>query len=169
MVRIISGEDQLRNLFSGQLENTFYVEAGVADPPLVDYLTSLLLRFTRSETIFRFRDPEGRRLEQVTGLLLEAENSADRPQREIHRHIGDFTLFWIGVYPEALKQLRHPEKTDSLLDYREQGKRSYYIASTFEQEPYCQEAPILRRLSELYDICTEGLIRVRREWEVAAF
>ena len=61
MVRIISGEEQLRNLFAGLLENTFYSDVGLADPGLIDYLTQLLLRFTRNETIFRFRDPEGRR------------------------------------------------------------------------------------------------------------
>ena len=166
MVRIVSGDDQLRNLFAGLLENTFYTEQGLADPHLVDYLTQLLLRFTRSDVIFRFRDPHGQRLEEVAGMLLEAEHSADRPRREIHRHIGDFTLFWTGLYPEALKTLKGPDRKDCLLDYREQGKRSYLIASTYEQEPYQAEAPILRRLSELFDLCTEGLIRVRQEWDL---
>ncbi len=166
MVRIISGEEQLRNLFAGLLENTFYAEVGVADPEVVEYLTQLLLRFIRHEAIFKVRDLEGRRLEEVARMLLEAEQSADRPRREIHRHIGDYTLFWTGVYPEALKTLRAADRQDYLLDYREQGKRSYYIASTYEQEPYREEAPVLRRLSHLYDLCTAGLLRVRQEWEV---
>ena len=165
MVRIISGDEQLQNLFAGLLENTFYTELGLADPGVIDYLTRLLLRFTRSEAIFKLRDPEGKRLEEVAGMLMEAEQSADRPRREIHRHIGDFTLFWTGVYPEGLKSLRGFDRRDSLLDYREQGKRSYYIASTYEQEPYRDEAPVLRRLSDLYDLCIDALSKVRREWE----
>lgn len=167
MVRIISGEEQLRNLFAGLLENTFYSDVGLADPGLIDYLTQLLLRFTRNETIFRFRDPEGRRLEEVAGMLLEAEQSPDRPRREIHRHIGDFTLFWTGIYPEGLKQLKAADRKDCLLDYREQGIRSYYIASTYEQEPYQEEAPVLRRLSEVYDLCTDALLTVRRQWDLS--
>ncbi|MCG6154376.1 hypothetical protein [Rubinisphaera margarita] len=166
MVRILSGEDQLRNLFAGLLENTLHAEMGVPDPGLVDYLTTLLLRFVRHESIFKIRDLRGHRLEEVAGMLAEAEQCADRPRREIHRHIGDFTLFWTGLYPEGLKVLKSWDRKDSLIDYREQGKRSYYIASTFEQEPYEEEAPILRRLSELYDVCTEGLQTVRREWEL---
>ena len=166
MVRIISGEEQLKNLFAGLLENTFYSEVGLADPPVIDYLTGLLLRFTRSETIFKLRDLQGKRLDEVVGMICEAEQSADRPRREIHRHIGDFTLFWTGVYPEALKYLRNPERQDSLIDYREQGKRSYYIASTYEQEPYELEAPILRRLSDIYDVCTDALFKVRRQWDI---
>lgn len=166
MVRILSGDDQLKNLFAGLIENTFYTEIGVAEPHIVDYLTQLLLRFVRNDSIFKFRDPTGKRLEEIAGMLIEAENCRDRPKREIHRHIGDFTLFWSGVYPEALKIFKGFDRRDHLLDYREQGKRSYYIASTFEQDPYENEAPILRRLSELYDVCTKGLYSVRKEWEL---
>jgi len=166
MVRIISGEQQLKNFFAGLLENTFYAEMGVADPLLVDYLTNLLLRFLHSETIFKLRDLEGHRLEEVAGMLLEAEQSLPRPRREIHRHIGDFTLFWSGVYPEALKHLKSLDRKDFLINYREQGKRSYYIASTYEQEPYEEEAPTLRKISDLFDLCTKGLHSVRQEWEL---
>jgi hypothetical protein len=54
---------------------------------------------------------------------------------------------------------------DIFIDYCEQGKRSYYIASTFEGEPYRDEAPILRRLSEEFELCAYGLNQVRHEWE----
>lgn len=165
MVRIISGEEQLKNLFAGLLENTFYSELGVADPHLVDYLTNLLLRFIRNEAIFKVRNLQGDRLEEVAGMLIEAEQSLDRPRREIHRHIGDFTLFWSGVYPESLKYLKSIDRRDFLINYREQGKRSYYIASTYEQDPYEEEAPVLRKISDLYDLCTHGLQHVRKEWE----
>jgi len=168
MVRIVSGEEHLRNLFAGILENTFHSEIGVADPGLTDYLTRLLLRFVRHENIFRIRDLRGERLEEIGKMLAEAENAENRPKREIHRHIGDFTLFWTGLYPEALRVLRGFDRQDHLIDYREQGKRSYYIASTFSQEPYEEEAPILRQLSELFDLCIDGLTMVRNEWELAA-
>ena len=62
-----------------------------------------------------------------------------RTAREVHRHIGDFTLFWTGLYPEMLKRLRSAFLRDSFIDYCEQGKR-LYIASTFEDDPYREEA-----------------------------
>ncbi|QDU38813.1 hypothetical protein Mal4_31430 [Maioricimonas rarisocia] len=165
MTRVVSGADQLKRLFAAMTEHTFQVELGVADPPLVDYLAELLVRFVRMESIFSPRDIEGRRLEEVADMLLEAEQRQANPRREIHRHIGDFTLFWTGVYPEALKRLKHWERKDSAIDYREQGKRSYYIASTFDEEPYRQEAHVLRRLSDHFELCSAGLRHVRREWE----
>lgn len=165
MVAVVGKPEALRDLFAAITEQTFQVDLGIADTRLTDYLTDLLLRFIRFDNIFRFRSTIGRRLEDVAEMMLEAEQRQGKPRREIYRHIGDFTLFWTGVYPEALSRLQAPDSRDHLLDYLEQGKRSYYIASTFEEEPYHEEAPILRRLSQEFELCSVGLRQVRKEWE----
>ncbi|MCH8025227.1 MAG: hypothetical protein IH866_00405 [Chloroflexi bacterium] len=165
MGSILTGRDELRRMFASLVEHTFHVELGVVDPRLIDYLADMLVRFIRYDSLFRIRDTEGLRLEEVAEMILEAEQRQARPQREIYRHIGDFTLFWAGVYPEALRRLRSPTRKDHLIDYCQQGKRSYYIASTFDDEPYRSEAPVLRRLSRDFELCSYGLSRIRREWE----
>jgi hypothetical protein len=168
MAPVVSSADQLKRLFAAVTEQTFQVEFGVADPPLIDYLSDMLVRFVRLDAIFKVRDVVGRRLEEVADMLIEAEEREANPKREIHRHIGDSTLFWTGVYPEALRRLRGFDRKDALLDYQQQGKRSYYIASTFREEPYESEAPVLRRLSNEFELCSEALMQVRREWEALA-
>lgn len=165
MVAFIEGEDSLRRMFCAYIEQTFQVELGIADPPLTDYLTDMLLRFVHSDVIYRVRNIRGRRLEQVAGMLQEAQERQAQPQREVYRHIGDFTLFWSGLYPEALPRMQSALSPDSLLDYREQGKRSYYLASMYQADPYREEAHVLRRLSEEFDLCSVGLRQVRKEWE----
>jgi hypothetical protein len=157
----------LRRLFSGFTEHTFLAELGIGDPPVVDYLSELLSRFLRMDELYRLRGDGGRRLEEVAEMLLEAEGlpPGGRMRREFFRHIGDFTLFWTGVYPEALDRMRSKFTKDYFIDYCEQGKRSYYIASTFEDEPYEEEAPVLRRLSSNFELFSYGLRQVRREWE----
>jgi hypothetical protein len=165
MKPVLADGDSLRSLFTALVEQTFQVQLGLVDPRITDYLADLLVRFVRSDAIFRIRDVTGRRLEEVAEMLIEAEQRAAKPQREIHRHIGDFTLFWAGVYPESLGKLRSPDRKDHLLDYCEQGKRSYFIASTYAEEPFESEAPVLRRLSDQFELCSFGLNRVRREWE----
>jgi hypothetical protein len=160
-------EHPLRRLFAGLTEQTFNAALGVADPPLTDYLSSLLSRFVHIDAVFRLKNTQGKALEEVAEMMIEAEAMPQegRTAREVYRHIGDFTLFWTGVYPEALRRLRHALSKDRLLDYTAQGKRSYYLASTFEQEPYREEAPVLRRLSSEFELCAYGLNQVRREWE----
>ena len=160
-------EHPLRRLFAGLTEQTFLITLGMGDPRLIDYLSGLLSRFIHVDAIYRLRNVRGRRLEEVADMMLEAEAlpPEGRTRREVHRHIGDFTLFWTGVYPEALARLRSVLFKDHFIDYCEQGKRSYYIASTFEDEPYREEAPVLRRLSAEVELCAYGLNQVRQEWE----
>ncbi|HEV3203077.1 MAG TPA: hypothetical protein VGY77_01780 [Gemmataceae bacterium] len=157
----------LRRMFAGITEHTFIRTLGIGDPLLVDYLSELLSRFIHTDIIDRLRSTSGRRLEEVADMILAAEEMPPegRTRREIHRHIGDFTLFWTGVYPEMVNRLRSVLSRDHFIDYCQQGKRSYYIASTFENDPYREEAPVLRRLSEDFEICAYGLTQVRQEWE----
>jgi hypothetical protein len=148
-------------------EQTFHATIGMADPSLIDYLSGLLTRFIHIDELYRLRGNGGRKLEEVAEMMTEAETmpAGGKTRREIHRHIGDYTLFWTGLYPEALQRLRSKHCKDYFIDYCEQGKRSYYIASTFMEEPYQEEAPVLRQLSSHFELCAYGLREVRREWE----
>jgi hypothetical protein len=168
MKPVVADGDSLRRLFAATTEHTFEVDLGVADPPLIEYLVDLMIRFIRMDSIFKVRNTVGRCLEDVAEMLIEAEQRQANPRREMYRHIGDFTLFWSGVYPEVLSSMQAPDRRDHLVDYFQQGKRSYYLASTFDQKPYDQEAPILRRLSDEFELCTYGLNRVRALWQQEA-
>src|SRR5262245_58792020 len=104
----------LRRLFAGLTEYTFMRALGMGDPRLVDYLSDLLARFIHFDAVYRMRNPQGRRLEEVADMLCEAQAlpPEGRTRREVYRHIGDFTLFWTGVYPEALQLQRAPARKD---------------------------------------------------------
>ncbi len=159
-------EHPLRRLFAGLTEQTFINTFGLADPQLTDYLSNMLSRFIHVDALHRLHSVKGKRLEEVAEMMIEAEELPEgRTRREVHRHIGDFALFWTGVFPEALRRLRSVLSKDHFIDYCEQGKRSYYIASTFDDDPYREEAPVLRRLSKEFELCAYGLTQVRREWE----
>lgn len=163
MIPLVTGEDALRRMFAALTEHTFQVDLGVADPALTDYLVEMLVRFTRGDAVYKYRDNEGRRLSEVADLLEEAEQREPKPRREILRHIGDYTLFWSGVYPEALSRLRSSARKDHLIDYERTGKHSYFMASAFDDEPFEEEAPVLRRLSQDFEMCRFGLNQVRKE------
>ena len=162
--RVIPQSHPLHRLFRGLTESTFMSELGIGDPSLVGYVADLLASFVPSEGVWQIRDKQGRRLMQVTQMVAEAESTGDIERRsECHRHVGDYTLFWTGVYPEALAKLQDSGSPDSLIRYQEQGKRSYYLASTLSTSD--NRGSILRRLSAEFELCAFGLSRVRREWE----
>ena len=155
----------VERFFHGLAESIFHSKLGVADIQLVDYISDLMLRFTRTESMYRVRTAGGRPAANVYDMLVEAEKRIGLARREVHRHIGDFTLFWIGMYPESVRRMKSPANIDSFLDYCDQGKRAYRIASNIEggeDRPPCQ---VLSRLSDQFEMCAYGLREVRREWE----
>jgi hypothetical protein len=163
-VREIPESHPLHRLFRGLTEYAFMNELGIGDPRLVGYVAEMLASFVPSQAVWKIRDDRGRPLSEVTTMLMQAESASDaRRRRECHRHVGDYTLFWTGVYPEALSKLQGGDSADALVSYQQQGKRSYYVASKLSTAS--DEGSVLRRLSDQFELFAYGLSRVRREWE----
>lgn len=165
----ISANHPLRQLFQRLVSQIFAGPLGLRDAHLLQYVADLLTDFAHIDHIYRLRNMKGKRLEEVAEMLVEGSlllnASSFRREREVHKHIGDFTLFWTGVYPEALRFFRAPTRKDHFIDYVQQGKKSYYIASTFQDPVYRGEWRVLLRLSEEFEVCSFGLGLVRQEWE----
>ena len=153
----------IERYFAGLAENTFQSRLGVVDPPLIDYVTGLMLRFVRLDTVHRVRSLTGEPIIQLGELVNEATQRLGDSKRAIHQHIGDFALFWVGLFPEAVK--KHTGE-GAYHQYCQHGKRSYHIASEIETTD--SDAPsgeILQRLSDRFELCAYGIREVRREWE----
>ncbi|GDY10866.1 hypothetical protein LBMAG52_43540 [Planctomycetia bacterium] len=76
------------------------------------------------------------------------------------------TAFFNSPRPQHLTitQLQAPDCRDFLVNYCQQGKRPYLIAASYAEDDESREqAPILRHLSEEFELCSEGLKRIRRE------
>ena len=159
-------EHPLRRMFAGLAEHAFFSQLGVADPPLIDYLSSLLPRFIHHDEVYRLRGDSGRPLTELAEMVVEAEKlpAGGRVRREYYRHIGDFALFWTGLFPEALDRLRSRVCKDALVSYTAQGKRGYLITSRMEEaQHHDAEAELFYRLSEQFEVCAVGLRKVREE------
>ena len=166
MVQSDQPSTSLQHFFSGIAEQTFQVQLGVADPIMVDYLSDLLMRFLRTESLQRMRSPRGRPLLDLTDLLSEASQRIGVARRQIHQHIGDLTLFWTGLFPESLRDKGEDKPTDRFIEYCHQGKRAYLVASSIEIDDDVEvSSEVLERLGQQFDLCAYGLREVRREWE----
>lgn len=155
----------LRRFFAGTSEYVFHSRLGVADTELVDYISDLLVRFAKSDSINRIRQLNGRPATEVVSMMAEAQQRVGQAKREVHRHIGDFTLFWSGMYPEALRENGAADRQDHFLSYCRFGKRAYGIASEIESDPVDPPCALLKRLSDQFEMCTYALREIRREWE----
>ncbi len=152
---------ELRRFFDRAIRASF-ADLAHRDDPAVPYLADLLTRFARTENLF----PRGStvpRLETVADMLLEIQGLWDeqaptfRPEREVsvRRHIGDFTLFMTGIFPERV------ERAASTDYYIVEGKRAYRFVSEHARARDDGEAPY-RRLAERFESYARMLDYARR-------
>jgi hypothetical protein len=132
------------------------------------YVANLLLDFVHVDHLLRIRNAKGKRLEEVGELLIESNPALEAHsfarEREVRKHIGDYTLFLTGMFPEYVARLpRRGLRLDSMIDYVKAGRESYRIVAAFDQFEYRDVAPLFRRLSEQFEYCVYGLNRVKSD------
>src|SRR5581483_565234 len=155
----------LRRLFANLVIRDLPVDSEIAA-----YVADLLIDFVHVDRLYRIRNARGKRLEEVGEMLVEsnpllAAQSFER-EREVRKHIGDYTLFLTGMFPEYVAALPHRGlRLDSMIDYVKAGKESYRIVGAFDQFEYRRMAPLFRRLAENFEYCVYGLNRVKGELE----
>ncbi len=134
-----------------------------------DYVAHMLANFLHSDDIFAIRDAAGRRVESIGEMLAEGDvllnaNSFSR-ERQVHKHVGDFLLFWSGLFPESLDQIKGLDSSNPLVDAVTLGRTSYDIVSTFNYKPYDAEAPTFRRLSDEFEMLRLSLSVLRKDFK----
>ena len=157
--------ESIQGFFQQSLRGSLHEEV----PEVEQYLVNLLTRFLHQDQLFAIRDAEGRRVTSVAEMLeygdvrLRAESF--KAERDVHRHVGDFLLFWSGLFPEFLPKLAAPGTKDMLLNCAAQGQMSYGIAGSFDHDPFKDEARIFRRLSDRFVVYQRSLSLVRASFE----
>ncbi len=163
----------LRKLFGGLVESALCVEVGLCDPELTEYLVGLLIEFIHVDSLYRFTDNEGRALQSVASMAeaVEGEDVHGRPmnRRDMHRYIGDYALFWAGVFPEQIGRQETGINPDGYVVYVDRGKESYGIASHLFDDNSDPPRSVLKLLSREFEVCAHGLGLVRRGWEQQKF
>jgi hypothetical protein len=161
----------LRQLFVELVGRHYAEEIGIRDPQLISYVAHLLTEFCDADQLFKIRNVANRPLDDVGEMLLESDPvygpapSFDR-ERQVRKHIGDFTLFFAGMFPESVNQHRlRRQRLESMVEWMKAGKESYYIVSKFEHFEYAKVAPLFANLSRNFEECVYGLNRVKNELE----
>lgn len=166
----IPARHPLRQLFGALTEKSFTEHLGWPDLNVTSYVSNLLVDFTRTDHLFKIKNRQGQPVESVMDLLFESEvlleaQSLDR-ERHVHQHIGDFTLFMAGLFPEYLRRLKTAGLVyhkDFLVDYVKTGKRSYGIVAQMVDNPSQDERPLFAKLSDNFELCVTGLGFVRSD------
>jgi len=166
----IRPDHPLNRLFTDLTSRHLINAAGIDDPETARYIAGVLTDFTHVDSLYRIRNAKGKRLEEVGEMMIESNPLLDGRsflrEREVRKHIGDYTLFMSGLFPEYVHRLpSRGLKMDAFIDYMQAGKESYRIVASFDQFEFRDIAPLFRRLAERFELCVFGLNLVKNELE----
>lgn len=163
---MIPEEHPLRKLFHELVTDT-YGQIGIFDRELSSYVSAMLTNFCSSDRLYPVLDANGRPLKEVGEMLVASDPvhgtaASFDTEREVRKHIGDYTLFLAGMYPESMHLWRSRQR-ESFVEMVRAGKESYYIVSKFDLFEYANEAALFARLYRYFERCIFGLTLVREE------
>lgn len=165
--RPISQDHPLRRLFRELVARRFD-EVGWRDEGSPGYVGDRLTDFVHVDNLYRVRDARGRPLHTVAEMLVESNplfgSTGFAREREVRRHVGDFTLFFTGLFPELLESLgvlRRRMGPDLFVDYVQAGKESYRMVAEFDRFHGGGRATVFSGLSEGFELAVHALNRVR--------
>ena len=151
--RDIPNDHPIRQLFL-QLTERGMGQLHLHDRDTIQYITNLLTEFVNFENMYRIKDETGHRVEYLFDMLRQASSEmSPSSRRDCYKHLGDLTLFNLGLFPE---RLTYGRSTVSPEYYAQAGRRSYTIVA--EIESYARgSTTVYRKLSEQFEQCVVGL------------
>jgi len=166
---VIPESHPLRQLFLDLVSRHYAEELGFHDTEVSAYVANVLAEFCEVDQLYKLRNIASKPLADVGEMLLESDPvygpapSFDR-ERQVRKHIGDYALFFTGMFPESINHFRlRRQRLANFVDFMKAGKESYYIVSKFEYFEYAKVAPLFARLSDHFEQCVHGLNLVKNE------
>ena len=166
---MLSESHPLQQLFIELVGRHYAEEIGIRDPQVVNYVAQLLTEFCDAEQLFKIRNAAGRLISDVGEMLTESNPvfgpapSFDR-ERQVRKHIGDYALFFTGMFPESINSFRlRRNRLENFVDWMKAGKESYFIVSKFEFFEYAKVAPLFAVLASHFEQCVYGLNMVKND------
>ena len=149
--RQVPADHPIRKMFRSLTEMSFE-QVDLRDRDLMRYVADLLVEFVHIDNLYRLRDEQGRRLEHLVDMLIEIREQGPTDERETRKHIGDYTLFVVGLYPESLTRRRRAVSPEY---YIAQGKEAYLVVAEMDRAKPTET--LFRKLSEHFEYCVTAL------------
>ena len=152
----VSGDHPIRPFFQ-DLVRRGMAQVNLTEEPAVGYVADLMTDFISTDQLYPVRDASGNRLEYLSDLVAEAHKAVEPDlRRDQFRHLGDLTLFMLGLFPERFRRGRQAMAREF---YRIQGRTSY--STVARMVGASSDLTVFRSLAEEYDQYVGGLHQVR--------
>ena len=132
------------------------IQNRLRDSDIHFYLANLLVDFTFVENLYRPGEEGERRGAYLIDLLQQANETGMPEKKSCYKHIGDFSLFMLGMFPEHIARRRNALPANYYSDF---GRIGYKAAGQLESDS--SRIGVYRKLAEEFETCVESLHMVR--------
>ncbi len=105
------------------------LEGSIDDPETADYVASMLFAFGSRRRAYRIGDGSGREFSYLVDLLAEMESAGVRERFLLSVHLGDYSLWVSGLFPQYVAARLRRRGAPSLSYYEDMGASGYSMAA----------------------------------------
>src|SRR5260221_2901465 len=125
--------------------------ADLQDRAVADYVAEVLAEFSHAERARCVVPGQSNPLDYFFEMLTALRSADDRTSFFIRAHIGNYSLFLSGVFPERIRFRAEARGFPDLKYYEGLGRSSYRVASDHRLAQRYALSPIFNTLSERFE------------------
>jgi hypothetical protein len=133
------------------------LKAGIKDPQVAEYVAEILTAFMQAERAKTVFPGMTHPCEYFFEMVAALKSADSRTSFCIRAHIGDYSLFMSGIFPDRIKYRAEKRGFPDLSYYAALGRTQYRLASDHSLAPKYDLSRVLSYLSDNFEAARQAL------------
>ena len=153
--------------FSVLLRRSLIDRRILGDPKVINYIANMLSLFVKTDRLYRIQRHDEQISQYLTDMVIEAQNANSRRQFIIYAHIGNYSLYLTGIFPQAIEyRHRYKNRPVNMQFYIDFGREYYAHASAHTMACEYQLEEVFFRLSIMFEVYQNALNHLAKQYLV---
>ncbi|MDE0299975.1 MAG: hypothetical protein OXN17_15175 [Candidatus Poribacteria bacterium] len=137
----------------------------LGDRRVINYLSNLLSIFVQTNRLFRVNQHDRQTVSYLTDMIEEAQNADPRRQFLIYSHIGNYSLYITGLFPQSIEyRQRYKNRPLGAQFYIDFGREYYEHASVHTIARQYELDEVFFRLSIMFEVYKDALNHLAKQY-----
>jgi hypothetical protein len=152
-------------LFSVLIRRSLVDNRIIGDKKVVNYIANLLSLFVYKDRAYRVARGDQYTHSYITDMMQEAQSVDSQRQFLIYSHIGNYSLFLTGIFPQYIEyRHRYKRRPVNMQFYVDFGRTYYELAAAHTLAREYDLDEVFRRLSMMFEVYKKSLNYLSREY-----
>jgi hypothetical protein len=163
MGALLASKDLVRpsaRLFFYVVLRRLLLELGVDDRAVTDYCATMVLTFGRGDRAYRIGEHDENRYAYLVDLVEEAGRADGERQFRMRVHLGNFSLWLTGIFPDYIAARATRKGGPALPYYEALGRSGFLLASDHKLAETYGMHSVLRAAGQQFPVLRMALNRM---------